>query len=87
MSCLILITEILISQRYNSYGGRLCLLKRSLLCSPLSLSSLSDSQLTLSQGPSQELTQGHSQGVSYSQSQALFHDHFHAYSQATPGGA
>ena len=35
MSCLILITEILISQRYNSNGGRLCLLKSSLLFSPL----------------------------------------------------
>ena len=30
MSFLILITEILISQRYNSNGGRLCLLKSSL---------------------------------------------------------
>ena len=45
MSCLILITEILISQRYNSNGGRLCLLKSSLLFSPLSLSSFSDSHL------------------------------------------
>ena len=45
MSCLILITEILISQRYNSNGGRLCLLKSSLLFSPLSLNSFSDSHL------------------------------------------